>query len=49
MPYKPNSKKYGSTNLIKHSNGCYMNANRDFDKKQRTLGIGKEYEGALMP
>jgi len=25
---------------LKQSNACYMNLNKDVDKKQRTLGIG---------
>jgi len=36
---KANSKNYGYTNLIKHSNDCYMICNKNVNKKQKTLGI----------
>ena len=40
--YKANNSKYGTTNLIRHARDYMNNPNREVDKKQKTINVGKK-------
>ncbi|WOL01424.1 HAT family dimerization domain-containing protein [Canna indica] len=43
--YACNASSHGTTNLLKHLRTCEKNPNREFDKKQKTIVLGKQCEG----
>ncbi|WJX61075.1 cellulase [Trifolium repens] len=42
--YAANSSSHGTSNMIKHLKVCLKNPNREVDKRQKTIAIGKESE-----
>ena len=42
--YACNSSSHGTSNMLKHLKVCVKNPNKEIDKKQKTISLGKQFE-----